>query len=197
MKIVLTGGPCAGKTTIANALKSEFDVHYVREAATLLFEGGFPRSNDVTPLKHRQRAIYFVQRELEAIASSKKPDKALLCDRGSMDGAGYWPDGQSEDFYESIGTTEESEMKRYDWVIHMEVSGKNHYQSDDRVRTDTYEQALDIDARIKTAWSKHAKRIIIPQFDTISLKLERCEKIFQAILENQPLETVQGILLNE
>lgn len=43
-KIVLTGGPCAGKTTVLNVLKQEFagQILVIPEAATLLLSGGFP-----------------------------------------------------------------------------------------------------------------------------------------------------------
>jgi hypothetical protein len=43
LKIVITGGPCAGKSSIISMLKEEFDeVITVPEAATLLLSGGFP-----------------------------------------------------------------------------------------------------------------------------------------------------------
>ena len=44
-KIVLTGGPCAGKTTMAQILSRAFhgSVVNVPESASLLFSGGFPR----------------------------------------------------------------------------------------------------------------------------------------------------------
>ncbi|MGZ3695296.1 MAG: AAA family ATPase, partial [Bdellovibrionota bacterium] len=44
-KIVLTGGPCAGKTTMVKMIEQAFpaSVVGVPEAASLLFNGGFPR----------------------------------------------------------------------------------------------------------------------------------------------------------
>lgn len=48
-RIVLTGGPGAGKTTAADLYRRQIgeDVVVVPEAATLLHLGGFPRSNDI------------------------------------------------------------------------------------------------------------------------------------------------------
>ena len=47
-RIVLTGGPGGGKTTAADLFRREIGnrVVIVPEAATLLFQGGFPRSPD-------------------------------------------------------------------------------------------------------------------------------------------------------
>ena len=45
----------------------------------------------------------------------------LLLDRGTIDGAAYWPDGP-DDFWRDIGTTRERELKRYDAVILLETS---------------------------------------------------------------------------
>lgn len=43
-KIVITGGPCGGKTTVLNALKKDFNDRavFVPEVATMLLSGGFP-----------------------------------------------------------------------------------------------------------------------------------------------------------
>ncbi len=45
-RIVLTGGPGGGKTTAADLFRREIGdrVVIVPEAATILFQGGFPRS---------------------------------------------------------------------------------------------------------------------------------------------------------
>ena len=43
-QIVLTGGPCSGKTTVLNAIKKRFGTAVVAspEAATIPLSGGFP-----------------------------------------------------------------------------------------------------------------------------------------------------------
>lgn len=44
------------------------------------------------------------------------PDRILLCDRGTIDGAAY-ADGDPQDFFASVNTTFEAELARYDGVI--------------------------------------------------------------------------------
>jgi len=94
-RVVLTGGPGGGKTTAADLFRREIGdrVIVVPEAATLLFSGGFPRPTQSDAQRSAQCAIYQVQRGLEDIQASQYPERILLCDRGTVDGGAYWPDG--------------------------------------------------------------------------------------------------------
>jgi predicted ATPase len=96
-RIVLTGGPGGGKTTAADLFRREIGerVVLVPEAATLLFSGGFPRVTEADARRAAQCAIFHVQRNLEDVQSARFPDRILLCDRGTVDGAAYWPDDPS------------------------------------------------------------------------------------------------------
>ena len=94
--IVLTGGPCAGKTAVQHVAQEQFGdrLVLVPEAATLLFSGGFPLPVSDVTRRAAQRAIYFVQRELEEACMAHAPENAVvLCDRGTADGAAYFLEG--------------------------------------------------------------------------------------------------------
>ena len=112
-KIVLTGGPCAGKTTMAEVLARAFhsSVTNVPEAASLLFSGGFPRFPPLESQRATQRAIFHVQRELEATYSARFPERVLILDRGTVDGAAYWPEGP-EAYFVTFGTNLQEELAR-------------------------------------------------------------------------------------
>ena len=103
--IVLTGGPCAGKTTISEVIGHAFRKHIVivPEAASLLFKGGFPRWAEKEAQASLQRVIYHTQIELEESYSTHHPSKILLSDRGTLDGAAYWPWGM-KDFFTTLKT---------------------------------------------------------------------------------------------
>ena len=68
LKIVLTGGPGGGKTTAADMIARELPgrVVVLKETATLLFSGGFPRSGGPAAQRAVQRAIYRVESTAEA-----------------------------------------------------------------------------------------------------------------------------------
>src|SRR6186997_721958 len=84
-RIVLTGGPGGGKTTAADLLRRELGskVVVVPEAATILFTGGFPRSQQWEANRAAQSAIFHVQRNLEDVQAALFPERVLLCDRGT------------------------------------------------------------------------------------------------------------------
>ena len=122
-RIALTGGPGGGKTTAADLFRRELgeSVVIVPESATILFAGGFPRSHQVDAGRAVQTAIFHVQRNLEDVQSALFPERVLLCDRGTVDGAAYWPNGD-RDFFEAMGTSFETELQRYDAVVFFETA---------------------------------------------------------------------------
>lgn len=160
--IVITGGPGAGKTAILELAKRNFCEHVVAlpEAASILFGGGFWRGNNVEDKKCAQRAIFFVQRESEAMAKNKNIAVAL-CDRGTLDGLAYWP-GTPEEFFSQLGTTKEAELKKYSAVIHLRTPAPHHgYNQENPVRIESATEAAAIDEKILHAWADHPNRVVI------------------------------------
>lgn len=156
--IVVTGGPGGGKTTAADLLRRELGprIAVVPEAATLLFSGGFPRLSEPVALCAAQRAIYAVQSGLETSYAVTHRDGVLLCDRGTVDGAAYWPDGPT-DFFQSLGTTLDKELARYDAVLFFESAAFGGYsiESGNRVRNEDNHEAIALDLRLRELWSGH------------------------------------------
>ena len=97
-KVVLTGGPSAGKTTIANAIERSFIGKTVKipEAATILWQGGFFRSGHPKGITWQQKAIYQIQSSHEEIFALECPEKVFVCDRGTLDGFAYWPENNGD-----------------------------------------------------------------------------------------------------
>lgn len=162
-RIVLTGGPGGGKTTAADLFRREIGerVVVVHEAATMLFSGGFPRSTELHARQSAQCAIYHVQRNLEDVQAALYPERILLCDRGTIDGAAYWPDNG---FFEAVGSTERDELDRYDAVIFFETAavGGISIEGGNPTRIESNEEALRIDARLRALWSQHPRFVLVP-----------------------------------
>ena len=163
-RVVVTGGPGGGKTTAADLFRRELgdQVVVVPEAATLLFAGGFPRSSEVHARRAAQRAIYHVQRNLEDVQSARFPDRILLCDRGTADGAAYWP-GDPAAFFGAVGTTLQAELARYDAVIFFKTAaaGGIAIEGGNPTRNETLEEALAVDRRLQTIWSRHPRFVVV------------------------------------
>jgi predicted ATPase len=160
-RVVLTGGPGAGKTAVLEMLRHALCSHVVmvRESAGIVFGGGFPRRADDAGRRAAQRAIYHVQLELEALTDDANA-ALVLCDRGIVDGFAYWPG--PDDYWTALGTTRAEALARYDAVIHLRTpAGSNGYGHQNPLRTETPEEAEAIDQRILMAWEGHPRRFLI------------------------------------
>lgn len=161
--IVLTGGPGAGKTAVLSAARATWCEHVavIPEAATILFTGGFPRHETVPGREAAQRAIFHVQREAERLVEDEHVAHVGLCDRGTVDGAAYWPDG-ADGYWTAVETTRGEQLARYDAVIHLRTpSVPQEYDHSNPSRLEDLTTARLIDERILEAWADHPHRIVI------------------------------------
>lgn len=188
-RIVLTGGPGAGKTTAADLFRREIGerVVIVPEAATLLFMGGFPRVMEAHARRAAQTAIYHLQRNLEDVQAARFPERILLCDRGTVDGAAYWPD-EPESFFTAMKTTESEELARYDAVIFFESAavGGLAMEGGNPARIESVETACHLDRALHRIWSKHPRFIVVRHnasfFKKITFGLTAIESIVADVL---------------
>lgn len=183
-RIVLTGGPGGGKTTAADLFRRELArrVAVVPESATLLFTGGFPRAHEPEAQRATQVAIYRLQQSLEALQEALHPETILLCDRGTIDGAAYWPDG-ADGFFEALGTSLEAELARYDGVVFFQSAAVGGFEINggNPIRTENATEAADLDGRLRALWSKHPRFRLVPHeasfFKKIQLGLATLEQL--------------------
>jgi hypothetical protein len=184
-RIVLTGGPGGGKTTAADLIRRELgeNVVIVPETATILFGGGFPRHEIPEAKVSAQKAIFHVQRNMEDVQRAHYPERILLCDRGTVDGAAYWPDGIDRFFLE-MDTTLEKELTRYDAVIFFESAavGDISIEGGNPVRNESNKKAIDLDGRLRAIWSTHPRFIHIPHQKSFFAKLKNAINAVEQIL---------------
>jgi predicted ATPase len=188
LRIVVTGGPGGGKTTAADLLRRELGerIVVVPEAATMLFGGGFPRRAEAPARRAAQIAIYHVQRNVEDVQFAAFPGRILLCDRGTVDGAAYWPDG-ADGFFHSLGTTHEAELARYDAVIFFEsaATAGRGIEGGNPVRVESIEEAANLDKALFGLWSQHPRFFFVPNdhsfFKKITLGLAAMESIISQL----------------
>jgi predicted ATPase len=185
-RIVLTGGPGGGKTTAADLLRRELGsrVVIVPEAATILFAGGFPRSDQWDANRAAQTAIFHVQRNLENVQWALYPERVLLCDRGTVDGGAYWNDGQ-DSFFHSLGTTLDTELSRYDAVVFFEtaaVAGMS-IEGGNPVRCESLDRAVELDAKLRALWSQHPRFTLIPHSISFLNKIVGALGVLQRLID--------------
>jgi hypothetical protein len=181
-RIVLTGGPGAGKTAVLALVQQSLCKHLrvLPEAAGILFGGGFPRESGVDARQAAQRAIYHVQRELEATTAGTDVSIAL-CDRGTIDGAAYWPEPGT--LWDAVGTTLDAELARYSAVLHLRTPDLGlGYDRTNPLRIETAVEARAIDERIAIAWARHPRRFEIAPASEFLAKAARAVEILRGEL---------------
>ncbi len=198
IKIAVTGGPSGGKTTLIETLKKELksQVSVVQEAASILYRGGFPRRSTDENKVHAQRAIYFTQMELESLICHESKSTVIVCDRGSLDGAAYWPHAESM-FFSSLSTTRDRELKRYHWVIHLDTAPLEQYDDTDPVRIESYNEANSLNEKIRIAWRGHPQRFIVRKNSDFLEKIKTSMLIVKMISQNNPYELISRTISDQ
>jgi CYTH domain-containing protein/predicted ATPase len=187
-RVVLTGGPCGGKTTalsrIAERMQSlGFAVYQVPEAATLILGGGV-RVGELSAAQRVefQHGILRVMMALEdtfsALARSTGRPSIVLCDRGAMDSAAYlppeaWTALLDEHDWTAVGLRD----RRYEAVIHLVSAAEGaeafYTTENNAVRSETPEQARALDGRTRDAWVGHPRLRIIDNSTDFARKVQR------------------------
>jgi predicted ATPase len=171
--VVVTGGPGAGKTAVLEVVRRHFCEHVrvLPEAASIVFGGGFPRSEEPPLRCAAQRAVFHVQRELERAALEMDRVAVILCDRGTIDGLAYWPTDEAA-FWSGVGADRDAEKARYAAVIHLRTPpAGNGYDRTNPLRIESAAEAAAVDARLERAWAGHPRRVFVESTQDFLVKI--------------------------
>ena len=192
-KFVLTGGPCGGKTTALARLSSYlrergFEVITVPEAFTILASNGF--SMDYFAVDGMpscvQNTVMDMQMALEdsfeRVLRAKGKPGVLLCDRGLCDGAAYVSNDDWDRFLVRRGVSSaEIREGRYNAVFHLVTAAEGaekYYTLDNNdARTESPEEARNLDKQTRAAWVGHPKLFVIDNATDFEGKLNKIVEI--------------------
>jgi predicted ATPase len=189
-RIVLTGGPGAGKTVISRHLTKNAPDRYllVPEAATQVYEQMRTRWDllDLVGRRDVQRRIYQLQVEQENRLAAEHVSKILLLDRGTIDGAAYWPEGPAE-YWRDLGTNLESELGRYDAVIWLQtgaVLGCYDGDASNACRFEAPQAAIDSGQLLADLWGTHPRLFKVNAHQDMSEKISSVESTLERIFKD-------------
>ncbi len=185
-KIVITGGPCGGKTTAMSWIMNHFTtmgfkVLFVPETATELIGGGVCPWTCGTNLDY-QKIQCRLQQTKELLfeqAAQTMPDEKILivCDRGILDNRAYMNDEEFNAVLEDLGSDIESMFDQYDAVFHLVTAAKGaesfYTLENNAARYETAEQARELDDRLIGAWTGHPHFKIIDNSTGFDEKLRK------------------------
>lgn len=176
-RIALTGGPGGGKTTVWTEATRRYPdaIVAVPEVATVLYQHLFPQVGSPDERRALQRAIFRVQCEVEAFHAARAQEgQILLCDRGTLDGGGFWPGGHTA-FLSEMGTDQESELSRYHAVLFLETAASRGLSiaAGNEMRVEDAPAAIAIDQNLLALWRSHPRfEHVAPETD-FGVKVER------------------------
>ncbi len=211
VRIVLTGGPAAGKTTLISRILKEFKqddgwrVITVPESATELITGfGIkPFGNCVSMLEFQDFVIsdQLHKEQLALKAAKMVPEENVLIvyDRALLDDKAYITDEEFASTLAKFGRTEADVLASYDAVLHLITCAKGAefaYNFGNAARTESLEYAREMDDRTLRAWSGHHNLTVIDNAVDFEDKITRAiQAIYRLVGGPGPLTTIHKYLI--
>jgi len=187
-KLVLTGGPCGGKTTGQARLSTFFEnlgwkVYRVPETASVLLGGGvnfaeLPAYAQMEFQENLLRTMIQIENSFFALAEASDRNCLVICDRGSMDASAFVSKEEWEEIL-SRNQCDEVDIRdnRYHQVVHMVTAAKGAEQcysiENHATRLEGLEEARDRDTKAAEAWIGHPYVDIIDNKSDFESKINR------------------------
>ena len=185
-KIVITGGPCGGKSSAFKWIKDAFEnkgytVLFIPETATEFITGGVAPWTCGTNLDYQkcQMELQITKERLflRAAQSMKKDKILIVCDRGALDNKVYMNNHEFNEVLDFLNLDEYELIHNYDAIYHLVSAAKGaeaFYTIDNNTaRTETIEEAALMDDKFINAWSKHPHLTIIDNSTDFENKMKR------------------------
>ena len=201
-RIVLTGGPAAGKTTLISRILKEFrqedgwKVITIPETATELISGfGIRPFGNCVSMEDFQYFVIEDQLHKERLAlkgaEMVPEDKVLIIyDRAVLDDKAYISDAQFAKTLAHFGKTEQEVLSGYDAVLHLVTCAKGAefaYNYGNAARYETVEVAREKDDLTLRAWSTHPAVYVIDNSVNFEDKIDRAiAQIYRIIGQAAP-----------
>lgn len=207
-RIVLTGGPCAGKTTALVRVIEHFSglgykVFTIPEVPTMFTQAGMNYLTDNPDFFYEgEKATLEIQLALEdkfmKMAQACKAPAVIVCDRGTMDISAYMNPETWQEITKAVGTSTPQLRGRYDAVLHLVSAADGAEQfyttSNNASRNESADEeglriARMLDKKVIEAWTGHPHLRVINNNVDFDRKLNRVLKEISNVLElPQPIE---------
>lgn len=202
-RIVLTGGPCGGKTTALAHIQKHFaglgyQVFTVPEVPTLVTAAGWNYMTTNHDFYYEgEKVILELQLSLEEkicrLAETSGQPSIVICDRGALDISTYISPEIWHALCESCHTSTAQLLSRYDGVVHLVTAAQGAVEAYTTANnTARYEQAdeagiqlaCELDERQYQVWDDHPLHFRIDNSTGFDRKVERViEAIAQIVME--------------
>lgn len=210
-KIVLTGGPCAGKTTIIEKIREYliskgYNVFIVSETATEVINSGIkPFGDNPLDTLSFQRIIFSQQLNkensvIEAIKSYKEGNAIVIFDRGILDNKAYMSDEQFNILLDEFNLTELDICNRYDSIIHLNTAAlldEGYTLENNQARSESKEEAINLDKKTYNAWNLHSKLYAVKPEEELNIKVKNVFDIIDLQISKEVKQSKYIVDIND
>ena len=209
IKIVITGGPCAGKSTAMSRIQRYFTeigymVLFVPETATELITGGVApwTCGSNTDYQTCQMKLQLEKERVfeQAVQSMDNQKVLIVCDRGALDNKAYMEAPEFAQVLRTLQTNEIELRDNYDAVFHLVTAAKGatefYTTANNTARTETPEEAAELDDKLIAAWTGHPHLRVIDNNSDFEGKINRLLSEISSFLgEPEPFEIERKYLI--
>lgn len=211
-KIAVTGGPCAGKSSFLSRIDKiltarGYRVFLVSETATELILGGIKPFDGCMSMYDFQTFLFptqFAKEEIYFRAAQIVPEEkvVIVCDRGILDNKAYVTNEEFTKILHTLDKQEISVRDSYDAVIHLVTAANGaeyaYTLSNNNARTETPEQAREMDQKTLHAWTGHPRLRVIDNSTDFEGKITRAmNEIYSLLGEPFPLRSQRKYLIEK
>ena len=209
-RIVLTGGPCAGKTTAFARIETEltnlgYKVFVMPETFTELYGGGiklfeYPAVEFQDMLFRLQAAKEHIYDE--AAEKCEEENVVILYDRGLIDALAYMVPEDAREILRRNNVSINTLMNMYDAVIHMVTAADGAAdaylanKASNAARYENVDEAIAADRALQRCWTGHPHLRVVDNSTDFASKINRMmAEIFSILGEPTPLEIEKKFLI--
>lgn len=205
--IVLTGGPSAGKSTGISTIEQNltdrnYKVFVIEEVASLLIRSGY--APWVVGNERFQKAILKMEvtqdKFYDDLVGVIDKEIVVLHDRGYLDGNAYIDNETFVRLLSEFGLSRATAMDYYGGVFHLvtAANGAREFYTleNNKARTETPEQAIEIDNKLLECWNGHQHLRVIGNETDFPKKIDRLKsEVFSLMGIPVPIEIEHKFLI--
>lgn len=204
VKIVITGGPCGGKSTLLPKLKIDLPDYgwtplIVHETASELITGGIAPWTCKSNLEYHliQMKLQLVKEQLaqQAAEGMDADNIVILCDRGLLDARACMSEGEFRQACNILNYTDNKNMNtfidtlsdRYSAVFHLDTVANGYSEfytlANNEARHESIQEAIHQDELTRLAWEGKKNWFLIQNSYNFDTKMCNAESMIICYLK--------------